>query len=103
MDCDRQELRGEERDVENNNWRYRSGCEPRGACRIAGAAAAQEVLKLGLIQSMTGAFNTSGKAAVNGALLYLPQQARSLPAATSRSPSRMMRRRQMPLKDLLRN
>src|SRR5271170_6706442 len=39
----------------------------------AGAAAAQEVLKLGLIQSMTGAFNTTGKAAVNGALLYLKQ------------------------------
>ena len=70
---------------------------------FAGAAAAQEVLKLGLIQSLTGAFNTSGKAAVNGALLYLRQQARSLPAARSRSPSRMMRRRQMPLKDLLRN
>jgi len=40
---------------------------------FAGAAAAQEVLKLGLIQSLTGAFNTSGKAAVNGALLYLRQ------------------------------
>src|SRR5258707_15248188 len=40
---------------------------------FAGAAAAQEVLKLGLIQSMTGAFNTAGKAAVNGALLYLRQ------------------------------
>ena len=39
----------------------------------AGAAAAQEVLKLGLIQSMTGAFNTAGKAAVNGALLYMRQ------------------------------
>jgi len=39
----------------------------------AGAAAAQEVLKLGLIQSITGAFNTSGKATVNGALLYLRQ------------------------------
>jgi branched-chain amino acid transport system substrate-binding protein len=38
-----------------------------------GTAAAQEVLKLGLIQSMTGAFNTAGKAAVNGAFLYLRQ------------------------------
>src|SRR5580692_9515765 len=38
-----------------------------------GAAAAQEVLKLGLIQSMTGAFNTTGKAAVNGAQIYLKQ------------------------------
>jgi branched-chain amino acid transport system substrate-binding protein len=36
-------------------------------------AAAQEVLKLGLVQSMTGAFNTGGKAVVNGALLYLKQ------------------------------
>jgi branched-chain amino acid transport system substrate-binding protein len=31
------------------------------------------VLKLGLIQSLTGAFNTTGKATVNGALLYLKQ------------------------------
>jgi branched-chain amino acid transport system substrate-binding protein len=37
------------------------------------AAGAQQVLKLGLIQSMTGAFNATGKAAVNGALLYLKQ------------------------------
>src|SRR5271170_2217614 len=39
----------------------------------AGAVTAQELLKLGLIQSMTGAFNTTGKAVVNGALLYLKQ------------------------------
>ena len=39
----------------------------------ASATAAHEALKLGLIQSMTGAFNTTGKAAVNGALLYLKQ------------------------------
>src|SRR5712671_3513474 len=38
-----------------------------------GAAAAQEPLKIGLIQSMTGAFNTVGKAAVNGARLYIQQ------------------------------
>jgi len=37
------------------------------------AAAAQEPLKIGLIQSMTGAFNTVGKAAVNGARLYVQQ------------------------------
>jgi branched-chain amino acid transport system substrate-binding protein len=37
------------------------------------AAGAQEVLKLGLVLSMTGAFNTAGKAVVNGALLYLKQ------------------------------
>jgi branched-chain amino acid transport system substrate-binding protein len=39
----------------------------------AGTAAAQEVLKLGMVQSLTGAFNTVGKAAVNGAQLYLQQ------------------------------
>jgi branched-chain amino acid transport system substrate-binding protein len=47
-----------------------------GLAAIGGApcpANAQEVLKLGLIQSLTGAFNTTGKAAVNGALLYLKQ------------------------------
>jgi len=38
-----------------------------------GVAAAQEPLKIGLIQSMTGAFNTVGKAAVNGARLYVQQ------------------------------
>src|SRR6266852_5252914 len=38
-----------------------------------GAATAQEPLKIGLIQSMTGAFNTVGKAAVNGARLYVQQ------------------------------
>ncbi len=37
------------------------------------AVAAQEPLKIGLIQSMTGAFNTLGKAAVNGARLYVQQ------------------------------
>jgi len=39
----------------------------------AGAAAAQEPLKIGLIQSMTGPFNTVGKAVVNGARLYMQQ------------------------------
>ena len=38
-----------------------------------GTATAQEVLKIGVIQSMTGAFNTGGKAVVNGVLLYLKQ------------------------------
>src|SRR5215813_13958443 len=37
------------------------------------AAAAQEPLKIGIIHSMTGAFNTVGKAAVNGAHLYVQQ------------------------------
>ncbi|MCL2428485.1 MAG: ABC transporter substrate-binding protein [Alphaproteobacteria bacterium] len=37
------------------------------------AAAAQEPLKIGLIQSLTGGFNTVGKAAVNGARLYVQQ------------------------------
>jgi branched-chain amino acid transport system substrate-binding protein len=52
-----------------------------GSIGIAGLAlalsvsptAAQEPLKIGLIQSMTGAFNTVGKAAVNGARLYVQQ------------------------------
>ncbi len=39
----------------------------------AGAAAAQEPLKIGLIQSITGPFNTVGKAVVNGARLYMQQ------------------------------
>ena len=38
-----------------------------------GAAAAQQILKIGLVQSMTGPQNTIGKAIVNGALLYLKQ------------------------------
>src|SRR5215475_3862723 len=40
---------------------------------FVGVAAAQQPLKIGLIQSMTGAFNTVGKAAVNGARLYIQQ------------------------------
>jgi branched-chain amino acid transport system substrate-binding protein len=44
----------------------------------ASAAAAQEVLKLGLVLPMTGAFNTGGKAVVNGALLYLKQHGNSV-------------------------
>jgi branched-chain amino acid transport system substrate-binding protein len=39
-----------------------------------GAAAGQEVLKLGLIEPRTGIFSTGGKAIVNGALLYLKQR-----------------------------
>jgi branched-chain amino acid transport system substrate-binding protein len=35
------------------------------------AAAAQEPLKIGIIHSLTGGFNTVGKAAVNGARLYV--------------------------------
>jgi branched-chain amino acid transport system substrate-binding protein len=37
------------------------------------SAPAQEPLKIGLIQSMTGAFNTVGRAVVNGARLYIQQ------------------------------
>jgi branched-chain amino acid transport system substrate-binding protein len=44
-----------------------------GLALSVSAAAAQEPLKIGLIQSMTGAFNTVGKAAVNGARLYIQQ------------------------------
>jgi branched-chain amino acid transport system substrate-binding protein len=43
------------------------------AMTFAGGAFAQEPLKIGLIQSLTGAFNTVGKAAVNGAQLYVQQ------------------------------
>ncbi|MBO0759303.1 MAG: ABC transporter substrate-binding protein, partial [Bradyrhizobiaceae bacterium] len=38
-----------------------------------GGAFGQEPLKIGLVQSLTGAFNTVGKAAVNGAQLYVQQ------------------------------
>src|SRR5260370_32095887 len=43
-----------------------------------GAAAAQEPLKIGLIQSMTGAFNTVGKAAENVARLSVQLHGRSV-------------------------
>ena len=39
----------------------------------AGGAFAQEPLKIGLVQSLTGPFNTVGKAVVNGAQLYVQQ------------------------------
>jgi branched-chain amino acid transport system substrate-binding protein len=38
-----------------------------------GATAAQEILKIGLVQSLTGPFNNAGKAVVNGAQLYVRQ------------------------------
>jgi branched-chain amino acid transport system substrate-binding protein len=40
---------------------------------LTGATAAEEPVKIGLIQSMTGALNTVGKAVVNGARLYVHQ------------------------------
>jgi branched-chain amino acid transport system substrate-binding protein len=40
---------------------------------FAGGASAQKPVKVGLIQSLTGAFNTVGKAVVNGAQLYVQQ------------------------------
>src|SRR5919197_1332582 len=47
------------------------------ACAIAalssGIAGAQETIKIGLVQSMTGGFNTVGKAVVNAARLYMQQ------------------------------
>jgi branched-chain amino acid transport system substrate-binding protein len=43
------------------------------AAFAAGGAHAQDVVKIGLVQSMTGPFNTVGKAAVNGARLYIQQ------------------------------
>jgi branched-chain amino acid transport system substrate-binding protein len=39
----------------------------------AGSVTGQESIKIGLIQSMTGPFNTVGKAVVNGARLYMQQ------------------------------
>jgi len=43
------------------------------AMALVEGASAQEPLKIGLIQSLTGPFNTVGKAAVDGAKLYLQQ------------------------------
>jgi len=40
---------------------------------ISSAASAQEVLKIGMVQAMTGPLSQAGKAAANGALLYLKQ------------------------------
>ncbi len=39
----------------------------------ADGAHAEDIVKIGLVQSMTGPFNTVGKAAVNGARLYIQQ------------------------------
>jgi branched-chain amino acid transport system substrate-binding protein len=39
----------------------------------AGGAHAEDIVKIGLVQSMTGPFNTVGKAAVNGARLYIQE------------------------------
>jgi branched-chain amino acid transport system substrate-binding protein len=46
---------------------------PAAALIAASAASTQESIKVALIQSMTDAFNTAGKAAVNGAMLYVQQ------------------------------
>jgi branched-chain amino acid transport system substrate-binding protein len=43
------------------------------AMALADGAGAQERLKVGLIQSLTGPFNTVGRATVNGAQLYVQQ------------------------------
>jgi branched-chain amino acid transport system substrate-binding protein len=43
------------------------------ALAFSGAAAAQTLLKIGLVQPMTGAFNPIGKAVVNGARLYIQE------------------------------
>ena len=43
------------------------------AALTAAHAGAQDVVKVGLVQSMTGPFNTVGKATVNGARLYMQQ------------------------------
>ena len=38
---------------------------------FVGGVFAEEPVKIGLVQSLTGPFNTVGKAAVNGAQLYV--------------------------------
>jgi branched-chain amino acid transport system substrate-binding protein len=43
-----------------------------------GETRAQETVKIGLVQSMTGPFNTVGKAAVNGARLYMQEHGDSV-------------------------
>src|SRR5580704_8639026 len=48
------------------------------AALTARGAYAQDVVKIGLVQSMTGPFNTVGKAAVNGARLYIQQHGDSV-------------------------
>jgi branched-chain amino acid transport system substrate-binding protein len=45
---------------------------------VASEARAQEVVKIGLVQSMTGQFNTVGKAVVNGARLYIQEHGDSV-------------------------
>ena len=42
---------------------------------LAGSARADEPIKVGLIQSLTGPFNMVGKAAVDGAKLYVQRPA----------------------------
>jgi branched-chain amino acid transport system substrate-binding protein len=43
------------------------------AAVAGGEARADDIIKIGLVQSMTGPFNTVGRAAVNGAKLYVQQ------------------------------
>jgi branched-chain amino acid transport system substrate-binding protein len=56
----------------------------------AGAAAAQETVRIGLILSLTGAFGITGQAVVNGAKLYVGDTATSLPGAGFSSSSGTM-------------
>src|SRR5260221_457632 len=48
-------------------------CASALAMALVDGASAQEPLKIGLIQSLTGPFSTVGKATVNGAQLYVQQ------------------------------
>jgi len=50
-----------------------SMCAAALAIALTGAARAEEPIKVGLIQSLTGPFNMVGKAAVDGANLYVQQ------------------------------
>src|ERR1700685_1142881 len=58
-------------------WARLIGIAALAAVVAMGGAAAQEVkvepLKIGLVLSMTGAFNTTGKAALNAARLYIQE------------------------------
>src|SRR5499425_1733586 len=40
---------------------------------VAGEVRAEDSVKIGMVQSITGPFNTVGRAAVNGAKLYIQQ------------------------------
>lgn len=80
-------------------WARLIGIAALAAVVAIGGAAAQEVkvepLKIGLVLSMTGAFNTTGKAALNAARLYIQEHGDIVAGRRSSSSSRMTRPRRM--------